>query len=519
MDVTATQFKLLNEAFLSALPKAEALQLFVRIRLKDSPTTIEGESMDAGAVLKLIEWVEAQERMAKQEATIQTYLNSFLQEIEGRLSEMLSLSALEIPEAVEGSRGTLRYITLPPTMPSNVARSSHSLSTRIFDNFSDTVAALGTRILLLGAPGSGKTTTLLQFACTAARARQQSPNKPLPIFISAHRWDPKISLAEWTQNILHSSLPDVRTEGRSLLYLFDGLDELGGERPVDPEQLQGEKYDPRIALLKAIAEQLPDASVCLSCREQDYQQIGEKAKLQGAVTLLPLQIAQVESFLSHRNQSALWSAMAADPNLMELARTPLLLALLSMATGNASANEALDISDITPSSIFDFYIGSRFLHEASKRTLPFDEQKTRAHLNKIAVAMMSPWNSPKELHLSEVSRLIGAPSEEFIEFVQSMHFMRMDAMQFVQFIHPQLRDYFAGEDPAKNAKIEYKMLVDKKFQTSLTREETDRLEDLRAEIDAIESQRSRPDNWDIQHQKLREELEQILAEAESLPKS
>jgi len=66
---------------------------------------------------------------------------------------------------------------------------------------------------------------------------------------------------------------------------------------------------------------------------------------------------------------------------------------------------------------------------------------------------------------------------------------------------------------------EYRALIQKKFQRALTAEDATRLQIVREEINAIDRHRPRPDTWDVQHQKLQEELAQIRAEAEALPKS
>lgn len=64
---------------------------------------------------------------------------------------------------------------------------------------------------------------------------------------------------------------------------------------------------------------------------------------------------------------------------------------------------------------------------------------------------------------------------------------------------------------------EYHALVDKKMRRTITELEAARLQEIREKIDEIDRQRPRPDIWDIQHQKLRDELAQLRAEIEALP--
>lgn len=64
---------------------------------------------------------------------------------------------------------------------------------------------------------------------------------------------------------------------------------------------------------------------------------------------------------------------------------------------------------------------------------------------------------------------------------------------------------------------EYDRLTDKKLHRTITPDERTRLQEVRNQIAAIDEQRSRPDTWDFQAQKLRQELALLRAEVEALP--
>ena len=64
---------------------------------------------------------------------------------------------------------------------------------------------------------------------------------------------------------------------------------------------------------------------------------------------------------------------------------------------------------------------------------------------------------------------------------------------------------------------EYHELTDKKLQHTLTGAESARLREIRDEIAEIDSRRPKPDTWNIQERKLREEFEQLRATGEALP--
>ena len=68
---------------------------------------------------------------------------------------------------------------------------------RAFSSFAEAYEHHNGRLLLLAAPGAGKTTTLLAFARDAAVARLNDPTSPVPVVASIHRWDPKTPIPEW----------------------------------------------------------------------------------------------------------------------------------------------------------------------------------------------------------------------------------------------------------------------------------------------------------------------------------
>lgn len=370
-------------------------------------------------------------------------MRTFLKETEATIEQMLALSARDTSSAVNPPSKILRYITLSPVRPGKHQKPLASAETHIFDSFQEAFDSLSQRVLLLGVPGAGKTTTLLQFACAAAQARLDDLSQPIPLFASLHRWNPHTPLPEWMQAPLLAEFPGISLQGQPLLYLLDGLDELGGERPMDPGRPKEEKYDPRLRLLGAVAEQLHDMPVVISCREQEYEQLGEKASLKGAVTLLPLSPEQIEGFLRAQNQAALWEAVAADPSLLELARTPLLLALLSSAVGEALGEVRLILGSPTVHTLFDFYIKQRFLHEGQKRVLPFDEPTTRALLGKLGASMWYYLFPAAEMSFQNVEAIVGQGGQAFVAFACSMQFLRQVGSDTFQFIHLKFRDYCA----------------------------------------------------------------------------
>ncbi|MBL8156714.1 MAG: TIR domain-containing protein, partial [Anaerolineae bacterium] len=219
------------------------------------------------------------------------------------------------------------------------------------------------RVLLLGEPGAGKTTTLLAFARDAAAARLSDPTQPLPFFeyISSWRADMNQPLNDWlaSQNKGFSApaLHSLIEQGDALL-LLDGLDELGSRRPVDPKKPDGEQYDPRERFLKALPA---TGRVILSSRVEEYRQIGAQAALNCAVRLEPLDDAQMQAYLA--DVPDLWQVIASDASLREALRTPLLLALVRVGFEGSPAElralRDLNAGDLND-RVWDAFIDQRW---------------------------------------------------------------------------------------------------------------------------------------------------------------
>lgn len=389
------------------------------------------------------------------------YLRELHEWCSQRLAEtvmhLLTLGAKDAPgltRLAPTSMFRIGFVVSPAVNTRSAVRLAVNGTGKIFGSLEDAFHAHGGRILLLGAPGAGKTTTLLAFARDAAVARLSNPSEPLPVLASIHRWDHRSRLRAW----LHRVSPWPKLNDEQLLFLLDGLDELGGPRPVNPQNPKGKHYDPRARFLDVLARDLPTGSVVVTSRDLDYREIGEPAPLNAALTLQPLSDAQVRDYLAARDQAFLWDRVERDPEFAALVRTPLLLGMLSLAIGQESALEEQDAALLDEGLIFDRYISRRFVHEASKPgILPFDEKETRAFLATLAVTMWldsepGDWMTSTRwlfavqrasLDLAEVRSLLSLKAEQFLEFCVEMHLLRKERDGKVAFQHFKLRDFCA----------------------------------------------------------------------------
>jgi hypothetical protein len=327
-----------------------------------------------------------------------------------------------------------------------------------FNNFQEAFEKYQGRILLLGEPGGGKTTTLFAFARDAVAARLQNPSLPLPILAPIATWDAKTQtpLADWLSGqiplLKHDDLARMIDSGEALL-LLDGLDELGGERE---DETTHQRYDPRLRFIEQISSSVgtqrgisvPFTHIATSCRVQDYTDIGTKLLLQGAVTLQPLNDAQMHDYLS--DLPDLWVALEADNGLREIARTPLLLSLFTFAFRDLP-HEAQQLRDLkggdVRDKIFETYVRRRYEREELKlySQLPFTLNKIYEVLGYTAMENTGKWMKRENVfHYQEFSLLSNEEElKAFVKLVQQLNLIVPYEKDTFRFIHILLRDYFA----------------------------------------------------------------------------
>ena len=77
-------------------------------------------------------------------------------------------------------------------------------SAQLFPTLADAFKHFDGRTLLLGAPGSGKTTAAMAFARNAVARRLEDTGAPLPVVLPIVAWDPKTrpSMSAWIAEIV-----------------------------------------------------------------------------------------------------------------------------------------------------------------------------------------------------------------------------------------------------------------------------------------------------------------------------
>ncbi|MCO1596846.1 NACHT domain-containing protein [Micromonospora sp. RHAY321] len=182
-------------------------------------------------------------------------------------------------------------------------------------------------VVILGAPGSGKTTTLLELARDLLDRAEADPDAPIPVVLNLSSWPTRrLPLARWLTEQLGEryGIPPAQSaawvDAGELLPLLDGLDEVAEEH--------------RDACVQAIADfhhSQPLTPLAVCCRLAEYEQLGTRLPVYGTVTIQPLDRARIERYVERAGLAGLRSALAADPGLWDLADSPLLLSIMALA--------------------------------------------------------------------------------------------------------------------------------------------------------------------------------------------
>jgi hypothetical protein len=199
-------------------------------------------------------------------------------------------------------------------------------------------------MLILGAPGSGKTTQLLDLAAglvEKARASGSTEGPAIPVVVDLAGWSTgrnrslipwrrrtKQDFAKWLLRAIENRFSVPKKVGQkwlednNLTLLLDGLDEVS---PNDRARC--------VAAINDLQEKHGISRLAVSCREIDYELTGSRLKMQGALLIRPLSERQVWAFLDavSPHLAGVGDALQADHELWELLTTPLMLNIMVLA--------------------------------------------------------------------------------------------------------------------------------------------------------------------------------------------
>lgn len=241
----------------------------------------------------------------------------------------------------------------------------------------------GRSLLILGAPGSGKTTMLLDLARQLVDRARQDETEPIPVVFNLASWTEKQSLEEWLAIELNTiySVPKKTAPNwvaaNKMLLLIDGLDEV--------------RKNYRLQCIDAINQFLKEhglISLVVCSRTQDYFDLNSRLAIGGAIEIQPLTQKQVKAYFQRfgKRLAGIRQVIIRDTALKGMAETPLFLSIMALAYQDKQAEEILisENVDTQHKYVFDIYIERMFERPGRSRSEKFSKGETLQWLSWLA---------------------------------------------------------------------------------------------------------------------------------------
>ncbi len=298
------------------------------------------------------------------------------------------------------------------------------------------------KFVLIGPPGSSKTTTIRNLALNAAQNRSQNPSKPLPLLFYLPMWTKQISIREFIRSQWKlAGLPDhidpvmLLATGNASLFL-DGLNEMGSDSSNKAKQIKdwlsgndGPKY------------------VIVTCRVTDYKDLNLEIPI---VQIEPMNEEQIKRFV--QNYLGEKSAQFFDRvysrnsesknNLVHLLENPYMLTALITIFDSSEGQEQLPYHNGKVLERLTNALGKREIRRKSVHSEFFqqDFELIKLSLAKLAFSMIDQ-GLPTSISLDQALRFFD--NQHLLRACQNASYIEVVANK-VRFSHQLLQEYFAA---------------------------------------------------------------------------
>jgi len=216
--------------------------------------------------------------------------------------------------------------------------------------------AINGKFLILGKPGGGKTTTLLELAQALVERAETDSDAPIPVILELSEWrtvtkrefpdfwnqekyDP--SIKEWILSQLWSKgvsqeIGEQWIREKELVLLLDGLDELPSERQAKCVQAINQFLDSEFSPLHLV----------VGSRKEEYEEYEEVLHLNGAIYLEDLSVEQIQHYFTSVNLGEFWESIKDSEKIVNFISQPLFLAITSIAYQQIDVEEWEEINTI-----------------------------------------------------------------------------------------------------------------------------------------------------------------------------
>jgi energy-coupling factor transporter ATP-binding protein EcfA2 len=251
--------------------------------------------------------------------------------------------------------------------------------TSIQDILSGDRAKSGIRLLILGQPGSGKTTELLKIAEILLKTAEKNHQQAIPVLFNLSSWKKDDqSIKNWLINELIDHKPSFKIsrqiaeniiENAKIIPLLDGLDELAADR----QALCVQKIN------HFLQEDWQYYSLVVSSRLEEYNNYPLLLNLNRAIILKPLTDNQIKTYIQQINSIEIWPNIQAASILISenskslgLARIPLFLYIITVLKDELNLQ---DWQRIKSEDDRKSYLISAYIREMLNRPYPVKYQK------------------------------------------------------------------------------------------------------------------------------------------------
>jgi hypothetical protein len=208
-------------------------------------------------------------------------------------------------------------------------------------------------LLILGAPGAGKTIALLELARDLISLAEADPGCPIPVILNLSSWsEQRGALPDWVVEELATKYQIPRQMGRAwldnneLLLLLDGFDEIAPKH-----------YPAGIQTLNQFRESHGLTGLVVCSRVDSYEAMSRRLRLGGAILLQRLNLAQIEHYLSGPGNQLDFLRVALQQeadyggsDLRQLLESPLMLSVIRLAYQEIGPAEAEEVKRIRSES-------------------------------------------------------------------------------------------------------------------------------------------------------------------------
>jgi hypothetical protein len=253
-------------------------------------------------------------------------------------------------------------------------------------------------MLILGAPGSGKTMALLELARDLLDHAIVDQAQPMPVVFNLSSWAvQRLPLVEWLVDELHKSYDVPRSIARrwvaagEVLPLLDGLDEVAKAHDAGC-----------VEAINAFQREHGLVRFVVCSRTADYTALVIQLRVAEAVELQPLTDQQVYDYLKAAGAALaeVQAALEADRILWKFLQSPLILSIVALTYQGRSADELRepDLPAQRLTRLFKAYTERMFEHRPNAAR--YSPTQMRHWLSWLARSMHA--RSQSEFHLDRL---------------------------------------------------------------------------------------------------------------------